>query len=293
VGSALGTAGQAAGQAAGAAAHKVGVFAKAAADKAAERRAARQAAEALAEQRRISLDDALLAGDEPIEPPVPLLPPETAQAPTRDQSKLVLAIIAGFLVLVLPLAFWGASQIGSGSSFDLGSANPRPTVTVTAPTTTVPPSSHSSSAPAPAGAPFPIVGATGFDPQGDNGERNSEAPRVFDGNPATFWSSEGYSTPAFGGLKKGVGVVADFGQPRKVSTVTLVLPTTSDLTVYVSSKPSLDGATPVGTSSGKNGTVTVTAPSPATGQYLIVWFTKISQASGGRFRATLAEVSAR
>ncbi len=88
-------------------------------------------------------------------------------------------------------------------------------------------------------------------------------------------------------------MVVDFGQPRKVSTVTLVLPTASDLTVYVSSNRSLDGATPVGTSSGKSGDVTVTAPSPATGQYLIVWFTKISQASGGRFRATLAEVAAR
>jgi hypothetical protein len=293
VGSALGTAGQAAGQAAGAAAHKVGVFAKAAADKAAERRAARQAAEARAEQRRISLDDALLAGDEPIEPPLPLLPPETAQAPTRDQSKLVLAIIGGFLVLVTLLGFWGASRIGSGSSLNLGSPNPRPTVTVTASPTTVQRSGGSSSAPAPAGAPFPIVGATGFDPQGDNAERNGEAPRVFDGNPATFWSSEGYASPAFGGLKKGVGVLVDLGQPRKVSTVSLVLPTASDLTVYVSSKPSLDGAIPLGTSSGKSGAVTVTAPSPATGQYLIVWFTKISQASGGRFRATLAEVAAR
>jgi hypothetical protein len=164
---------------------------------------------------------------------------------------------------------------------------------VTASPTTVQRSGGSSSAPAPAGAPFPIVGATGFDPQGDNAERNGEAPRVFDGNPATFWSSEGYASPAFGGLKKGVGVLVDLGQPRKVSTVSLVLPTASDLTVYVSSKPSLDGAIPLGTSSGKSGAVTVTAPSPATGQYLIVWFTKISQASGGRFRATLAEVAAR
>lgn len=294
VGSALGTAGQAAGQAAGAAAHKVGVFAKAAADKAAERRAARQAAEARAEQRRISLNDALLAGNETIEPPLPLLPPETAQAPTRDQSKLVLAIIGGFLVLVTLLGFWGASRIGSGSSFNFGAPNPRPTVTVTSSATaTVPPSGSSSSAPAPAGAPFPFVNATGFDPQGDNAERNSEAPRVFDGNPATFWSSEGYASPVFGGLKKGVGVLLDFGQPRKVTTVSLVLPTASDVTVFVASKPSLDGATPVGTSSGKSGAVTVTASSPATGQYLIVWFTSISQASGGRFRATLAEVAAR
>ncbi|QGN58654.1 hypothetical protein [Nostocoides sp. HKS02] len=297
VGSALGTAGQAAGQAAGAAAQKVGIFAKAAADKAAdraaERRAQRQAAQEHAEQRRISLDDALLEGDEPIEPPLPLLPPETAEAPTRDQSKLVLVIIAGFLAVVAVLGVWGASLIGSGTHLDLGTT-PRPTVTVTGSPTTVRPSGQTSSAPAPGAAPIPILSATGFDPEGDNAERNGEAPRVFDGNPSTFWSSEGYSTPNLGGLKKGVGVLLDLGQVRAVSSVQLILPTASDLTVYVGPNRSLDGAKPVGASSGKAGTITLAHPGgPVSGQYIIVWFTKISQAPGGRFRATLAEVSAR
>jgi hypothetical protein len=293
VGSALGTAGQAAGQAAGVAAHKVGIFAKAAADKASERRAQRQAAEERADQRRISLDDALLDSDEPIEPPLPLLPRETAEAPTRDQSKLVLVIIAGFLAVVTVLGFWGASRIGSATHLDLGSQTPKGTVTVTGPAATVTPPAQTGSAPAPGGGPIPVLSATGFDPEGDNAERNGEAPRVFDGNPSTFWSSEGYSSPNLGGLKKGVGVLLDLGQVRRVSRVQLILPTASDVTVYLGANRSLDGAKALGTSAGKAGTIDLAAAGgPVSGQYVIVWFTKVSQVPDGRFRATLAEVTA-
>lgn len=246
----------------------------------------------MADQRRISLDDALLHGDERIEPPLPILPLETASAPTRDQSKLVLGIIAAFLIVVTLIGFYGASLIGSTSHLDLGNTTPSKTVTVTAPPTTVTPSASASATSAPAGAPIPILSATGFDPQGDGIERNADAARVFDGNPSTAWSSELYNTANFGGLKHGVGVLLDFGQVRKVTSVTLVLPTATDLTVFVGPNRALDGATPVGTSSGKNGTVTVTAPSPASGQYLIVWFTKLAPSPDGRFSATLAEVTA-
>jgi hypothetical protein len=269
----------------------MGTFAKAAADKAAERRALRVAAEERAEQRRISLNQALLEGHETLDPPLPMLPQETAEAPSRDQSKLVLAIIALFLVVVTVLGFWGASRIGSGTKLDLGGSTPHATVTVTAPATTVTPQQSSSQA-TPSNAAFPILSATGFDPQGDNAERNGEAPRVFDGNPSTYWSSEGYSSANLGGLKKGVGVRLDLGQLRKVSRVTLLLPNPSDVTVYVGQdRNSLDSATSLGTSQGKSGSVTITAPKPAEGQYVFVWFTKVSQVSDGRFRATLAEVT--
>jgi hypothetical protein len=294
VGTALGSAGQAAGHAAGAAAQRVGSFAKAAADKAAERRALRQAAEERAEQRRISLDQALVEGQE-LEPPLPMLPPETAAPATRDQSKLVLLIIAAFLVLATVIGVAGASRIGSGSKLDLGGTAPRNTVTVTGSATTVPSgggTATTTTAPAGGTTTFPILSATGFDPEGDNAERNGEAPRVFDGNPATFWSSEGYASPNLGGLKKGVGVRLDLGQVRKVSTVTVVLPDVSDVTVDVGQDRNRSGAVEIGSSRGKKGEITLTrADGPAEAQYVFVWFTKVSQVSDGRFRATLAEVT--
>lgn len=289
VGSALGTAGQAAGQAAGTAVQRVGTFARAAADKAAERRSQRQAAEERAEQRRISLNQALVEGEEPLGPPLPMLPPDTGSAPSRDQAKVVLAIMAAFLIVALVVGWWGASQIGSNTDLGLGGApTPKGTVKVTAPAVTVTPSAPADTA----AESFAVLSATGFDPEGDGAERNGEAARVFDGKDSTFWSSEGYATPNLGGLKKGVGLRLDLGQVRSVSTVGLVLPNASDVSVYVGEdRDSMDGATLVGTSKGKSGAVTLKAPAAAKGQYLFVWFTKVTQVSDGRYRATVAEVT--
>jgi hypothetical protein len=295
VAGALGTAGHAAGHAAGAAAGKVGSFARAAADKAAERRAARVAAHEADERDRVSLDDALLASHDDVEPPLPLLPPETAEAPTRDQSKMALAIIAAFVVVATLLGFWGVSQIGSGSGLDLTEGTPRPTVTVKAPTQTVTPSDTPTQEPSKeaTGEPLAILKASGFDPEGDGRERNSEAPRVYDGDKSTFWSSEGYASANLGGLKKGVGIIVDLGQTAKVKQVELDLPDAADVTVYVNGDNTLDGATELGSSSGKKGTVTLTGDKPATGKFVMVWFTKVSQVNDGRFRATLAEITVR
>ncbi|NYG06945.1 hypothetical protein BJ986_001432 [Phycicoccus badiiscoriae] len=294
VGAALGTAGQVAGQAAGAAAQRVGSFARAAADKAAERRAMRQAAEERADQRRISLDEALVEGAEPLDPPLPLLlPAETGAPPTRDQSKFVLAIVAAFLILAIVVGFYGASKIGSNTNLGLGNPPaPRGTVKVTAPAVTVTPTQPGALAGSGGQQTFPILGATGFDPEGDGAERNGEAPRVFDGKDTTFWSSEGYASAKLGGLKKGVGVRLDLGQARAVTTVKLVLPNPADVTVYVGDDPrSLSSAKEVGSSQGKSGEVVLKAPAPVKGQYVFVWFTSVSQVSDGRFRATLAEVT--
>ncbi len=296
VAGAIGTAGQAAGHAAGVAAGKVGSFARAAADKAAEKRAARVAAHERAESSRVSLDDALLAGEEEIEPPLPMLPPETAAAPTRDQSKLVIGIIAAFLAFATLIGFWGVSQIGSDSGLDLSGPSPKPTVTVTGPPQTVTPGSTPTETPSTeeAGEPLAILKATGFDPEGDGNERNSEAPRVYDGEKSTFWSSEGYASSNLGGLKPGVGVLLDLGQPARVKEVTLQLPDEADVTVYLGDEDDIDEATELGSSTGKKGAVTITPDdTDGAGKFVIVWFTKVSQVSDGRFRATLAEVSLR
>lgn len=295
VAGALGTAGHAAGQAAGAAAGKVGSFARAAADKAAEKKASRAAAHERDERNRVFLDDALLTSDDAVEPPLPMLPPETAVAPTRDQSKLALAIIAGFVVVATLIGFWGVSQIGSGSGLDLSGATPRPTVTVTGPAKTVAPSDTPTQEPTTeaAGEPLAILKAAGFDPEGDGRERNSEAPRVYDGDESTFWSSEGYASANLGGLKPGVGVIVDLGQTAKVKEVELNLPDAADVTVYVNEDNTRDGATELGSSNGKKGKVTITGDKAATGKFVMVWFTKVSQVNDGRFRATLAEITVR
>jgi len=269
---------------------KVGSFARAATDKAAAALAARADTDLGGE--RMTLPEALSANYDEIEPPLPMLPASTAQAPSRDQSKIVVIIVATFVTLSLLVGYFGFRDIGKGSS--PSGSTPRRTVTVNAPPVTVAPSTSPTTAEGPAGGqPIAILSATGFDPEGDGNEKNSQAPRVYDGNPATAWSSEGYNSAAFGGLpKKGVGVLLDLGQPTSVNQVTIDLgfgPV--DVTVYAATTGSLDGATVIGTANAATGRIQLKAASAMPkAQYVIVWFTKLAP-DAGRFRASIAEIA--
>ena len=213
-----------------------------------------------------------------LEPPAPGVPAEPL---TKDESKVALAIVGAFVLLSLLVGLWGVSRIGSQSNFDLSVAS-RPTTKASA----------SSAAPQPAGPqPMAILSADGFDPRGDKRENNQLAPKVFDGDPATVWTSEGYRTPNLGGLKDGVGVIVDLGPNITPQQVNLALGAPADVSVYFASDRTLDGALLVGELTDANGTVSVPVPAEAAGrQYLIVWFTKVSQVDGA-YRAVLGEVS--
>jgi predicted Ser/Thr protein kinase len=122
------------------------------------------------------------------------------------------------------------------------------------------------------GAPVTLAGLTGYDPQGTGGEHDGDAPKATDGNPSTFWQTEHYNSPAFGGLKKGVGLVIDAGRTAKLTRLT-VTTDTPGFTAQV-----LAGSTPSGPfttdSQGEtvNGTTTF-ALNGATGRYYVLWIT--------------------
>jgi hypothetical protein len=267
---------------------KVGSFARAATDK---------AAAALGDTdlggERMTLPEALSAHYDEIEPPLPMLPASTAQAPSQDQSKIVVIIVATFVSLSLLVGYCGVQSIGesTGSS----SSPPKGAVTKSAPPATAAPSAPSAPSAVPegpsAGQPIAILSATGFDPQGDRNENNAQAARVYDGNPATSWSSEGYNSPAFGGLKKGVGVLLDLGQPTSVNQVAIDLAKGPvDLTVYAATTPGLDGATVIGSATAASGHVELKAASTMPrAQYVIVWFTKLAP-DAPWFRASISEI---
>jgi len=283
VGSALAGAGAAAGAVGG----KVGSFGRAATDK---------AAAALGDTdlggERMTLPEALSAHYDEMEPPLPMLPASTAQAPSQDQSKIVVIIVAAFVSLSLLVGYCGVQSIGESTG--PASSSPKGAPTATAPPSSAAPTSSPVVPEGPsAGQPIAILSATGFDPQGDRNEKNTQAPRVYDGNPATAWSSEGYGSAEFGGLpKKGVGVLLDLGQPTSVRQVTIDLGIGPvDLTVYAAEGNSLDGATVIGTATAATGQIQVKAvDTMPRAQYVIVWFTKLAQ-DGARYRASVSEIA--
>jgi len=297
VGAALG----AAGSAAASVSSTVGGLARTAADRAAEKsasRAERRQTESLTDDlfdgRDMRLSETLEESDEEIGPPVPLLPGGRAEPLDRDQSKLALLLVGAFVLVAALLGVWGLPRLGAGPT----SARTAPVVTATvtatpSPTTpsptTPPPVVATTTAPPP--QPVAVVTGDAWDPQGDNQEGNASVPRAFDGNLDTMWRSQAYSSAPFGGYgKAGIGLVLDLGQQTDVHEVAVDLRGGADLTVYVASRLSLDGATKVGTSSGQDGTVTLQAPGgTAKGQLVILWFTKLAPDGEGKFRAQVAE----
>ncbi|NYF98244.1 hypothetical protein [Janibacter cremeus] len=229
-----------------------------------------------------------------VEAPAPLLPAESGQAPTRAQSNLVLLIVAAFVVVACVFGGIGAAQIGDGSDLDEIFVGDGSTPTQTDPTdgstSADSGSKDSSSSDEPNDEPFGILNAAGYDPSGDGVEHNAEAARVYDGDPDTVWTTEGYATQDFGGGKTGVGLAVDLGQSQEISTVTLELPTSADATVFAGDAPSNSG-TEIGTTEGQTGEVTLSTSDPVSGRYITVWFTSLTPDGEGRYRASLGEIT--
>jgi len=228
--------------------------------------------------------------DGDLEAPAPLVPAEPL---TKDESKLALGIVAGFLVLALIIGIWGVSRIGSNTDLDSGpAARPATRTTTVAPSSAAPSQSGATSA-APSGGtaePLAILKVEAYDPEGDGAENNKLTPKTYDGDPSTGWFSENYRTDQFGGLKKGLGIVVDLGPNKKPQAVQLVIPVACDIEVYVGPDNRLEGATKIGEQAGAQGTVSFPVPADVSGQYVVVWYTKLNADGNGKRRAWLNEV---
>lgn len=274
---------------------RLGKASKTAAELSRERLAqARARREALREDRarHSSLGAAPVSAE--VEPPAPLLPAEASETPTREQANLVLMIVAGFVAIACLIGAIGTAQIGDGSDLSEiltgdGTAPVQPTSTSSSePDST---SSTEGSTKAPASEPFAILNAAGFDPPpGDGVEHNAEVQRIYDGDPSTVWTTEGYNAADFAGVKTGVGIAVDLGQNQQISTVTLSLPTSTQATVYGGSQPTSSG-TEIGTTDGRTGEVTLKPSEPVDARYVTVWFTSLAPSDDGRYRATLGEIT--
>ena len=293
VGAALG----AAGAAAASVGSSVGGFARSAADRAAEKsssRADRRQTENLTDDlfdgRDMRLSDTLEDSDEPLRPAVPMLAGRNAEPLDRDQSKIALLVVGVLVIVAALLGVWGLPKFGSGVVSSSVTA-PVVTATVTATPTEAAPTQPAATSPPATPQPLAVVGVQAWDPEGDLQEGNASAPRAIDGDGATKWRSQAYTSAPFGGFPKaGIGLVLDLGQQSDVHQVDVDLVGGSDLTVYVASRLSLSGATSIGSVSGQDGTVTIKAPGgSAKGQLVILWFTRLAPDGEGTFRAQVAE----
>jgi serine/threonine-protein kinase len=125
--------------------------------------------------------------------------------------------------------------------------------------------------------------AAAYDPEGADGEHDSEAPNVIDGNGATAWSTEHYRSFD----KAGVGVVV--GATRSVSPKSLLVgTTTAGFTAEIRAGNSASG--PFHRVSGPRTVAGPTRfPLSGGGRYFVVWITDL----GDQEQVDVTEVRAR
>ena len=156
---------------------------------------------------------------------------------------------------------------------------------------------RSPAAPATAsGEPLGIVAGQDYDPQGnDHRENGDQVPLAFDGDAATAWGTDHYSTASFGNLKDGVGLWLDLGAPVTVARVTVVSPISGWRFQLLAGTTREDARGPLASIDGRrsfdmgtSGRVSIDL-TPTRTSGLLIWITRLGSDEGG-FAAKIAEV---
>ncbi|HUB42386.1 MAG TPA: protein kinase family protein [Streptosporangiaceae bacterium] len=158
--------------------------------------------------------------------------------------------------------------------------------------------SASSSASATTITPQSALGFDALNPADTGDENSNQAPNVLDGNPAG-WSTQWYGSPHFGNLKSGTGFILNLGSSAQVGSVMVQFGTMPGANVElkvgesgVPSKANLDSMTTVARADNVSGSYTFTIKHPVSGQYLVVWFTRLPRLAGqpGKYEAKIFKV---
>jgi serine/threonine-protein kinase len=133
----------------------------------------------------------------------------------------------------------------------------------------------SPASPSHGGGAVTLHGATAYDPPpGDGREHDAQAANATDGNPATFWATETYQTPAFGGLKDGVGLVLDTGSAVALHRLT-VSTDTPGYTAVIRAGDAPDGPFSDDSRSQTVAAETTFALDGHTARYYVLWITNL------------------
>jgi serine/threonine-protein kinase len=132
------------------------------------------------------------------------------------------------------------------------------------------------------------------DPFGNGDEHQEDLPNIDDGDPSTYWETEGYSQDFAGESKPGVGVLFDLGAPRSVDGFRLTSPIPGfSFKVAVSGDPeSLTRPSALQDLAGRTFVakrVTSGSIQESRGRYVLLWITEIVPDGGGDYRAEVSE----
>ena len=140
---------------------------------------------------------------------------------------------------------------------------------------------------------LPVASLAAFGPEGtSDGDNPASVSRILGGNADQPWYTQWYTTPEFGGLKPGTGLLLDMGETVALKDVRLLLGGTpgADVQLRVGNSPSAN--LPVTASAwDAGGTVRLAAPTPAAGRYVLIWFTRLPPDGHGHYQVSVYNVS--
>ncbi|MBV9381863.1 MAG: helix-turn-helix domain-containing protein [Streptosporangiaceae bacterium] len=151
--------------------------------------------------------------------------------------------------------------------------------------------------PAHSAAPVQVLvpaAATSFGPGGTaDGDDPQQAVYAIDSDPATFWHTSWYTTPQFGNLKTGTGLLVDLGRTETITSVDVTLGSTpgADLQLRAGDTPSLAALPQVASASGAGGTTHLRLASGVRARYVLLWFTTLPPDAAGTYQVNVYNVS--
>lgn len=158
------------------------------------------------------------------------------------------------------------------------------------------PSASPSPAPTHTAAPVHVlnpVNISAFGPGGTSeGDNPQLAPFALDDNAATPWHSDWYTTPRFGNLQPGTGLLLDMGRTVTITAAQIAFGdvTGASIQLRVGGTPALADLPPVAHSTDAGGTVRLRLAAPSRGRYVVIWFTRLPQDQAGTFQASVYSI---
>ena len=248
-----------------------------------------------------------LAGEvtEPI-PPVRVPPgrsePVTPAATGGRRRRPALVVALGVvLVAGLGVAGYLLADPGGGGAPSAGAPTAtasqagRATRAASAPSATGSPQAAPASASTAAGARprrLTPVSATAFGSAGGPGDNSDLARLAIDGNPATAWHTDWYSTARFGNLYPGTGLLVDMGRRATLTGAAIRLGRAhgASFQLRAGATPALASLRPVARATGAGGMVRLRFTRPVRGRYLLLWFTRLPPGPTGNFQASVYQL---
>lgn len=133
-----------------------------------------------------------------------------------------------------------------------------------------------------------------FEDGGGDPDHTDQQDRLTDGDPSTYWSTQHYGSPDFGGLHGGLGIRLQFAEPSTLNAVTLTTALNNGGTVELRALND-DGSLGDVLTNGEfvgDGEVRLETPEPLEAEQVALWITELPPDSreSGRFRARIAEI---